>query len=296
MRTLHCGVVVSTVLLLSACQEGPAAPTSPTAVPDTQTSQMITGNSGPLDVPGPQAARVTRDPSEVRVDRRAAGTSDNPGAAGPGRSGAVGVARRAASASGETTGHRPYPKPEVTLRRSADGTQITADWPPSSDPHVNNYEVQWAPADATGWWPRGEDYLSEPPFTFTPEVGGMSPHGAWKVRVRARQWHPNVSSCCLGPWGDTVVIGEYGSVPLCYVGQVMEPGDSCELLPGVDGVPGPRVEVTPDGSQVCAYHSGGGSPLCYTDAFRTAPTSALHAAIVRIAGTNNFLVERVPEP
>lgn len=72
-------------------------------------------------------------------------------------------------------------------------------------------------------------------------------------------------------------------MPLCYVGQVMEPGDSCELIPGVDGVPGPRVEVTPDGSQVCAYPRGGGSPLCYTDAFRTATTSALHAAVVRIA-------------
>lgn len=217
MRTFYCGVVVPTVILWSACQEGPAAPTSPTAVPNTQASQ-IGSDSGPPDVAGPQAARVTRDPTEVRVDRRRA-------------------ARRSVKAIGE----RPYGKPEPTLRRSADGTQLTVDWTMSSDPHVNNYEVHWAPADGAGWRPRGESDTWEPPFTFTPEVGGMSPHGAWKVRVRARNWRPQVSYCCVGPWSDPVVIGEYGSVPLCYVGQVLEPGDSCYVEPGF------RFEVTSDG-------------------------------------------------
>ena len=263
MRTLYCGVVVSTVLLLSACQEGPAAPTSPTVVPNTQASHVRSA-SGPPDVPGPQSTQVTRVPREVRADRRAARSSD------------------------KGIGERPYGKPEPPLVRSADGTQITADWTMSSDPHVNNYEVHWAPADRAGWWPRGESDTWEPPFTFTPEVGGMSPHGAWKVRVRARNWRPHVSFCCVGPWSDPVVIGEYGSVPLCYVGQVLRPGDSCYVDPGL------RFEVTSDGRQGC-LHVSEGPPTCFPDGYVETQGSERISSIVRIPGTNNFRVELVPE-
>ena len=211
MKILNCGVVLSAALILSACQQGPTSPTSPTPVPSIRASQAR-DVAGPLVAPDPQAARAA------------------PAARG------IPAEPPAATASSAGIGERPYAKPVVTgLARSTEDGRITVEWTMDSDEHVNNYEVQWAPADIAGWSPNGADYPSGSPLTFMPEVGGRSPFGAWKVRVRGRMWRPNLSYCCIGPWSDTMVIEEYKPLRPCYVGSGV---GARRLLPG--GWPGVR--------------------------------------------------------
>ena len=161
--------------------------------------------------------------------------------------------------------------------------KITIEWTMSSTAHVNNYEVQWAPADVAGWSPSGAGYPSGPPFTFLPEVGGRSPFGAWKVRVRGRKWRPNVSYCCVGPWSDTVVIEEYRPVQQCYVGQVLEPGDSCLMANGFG------FEVRSDGYGCLSDMVG--APICLPLGIAAGDD----IRIFRIAGTDNWRVDVLPE-